>query len=141
VMTDNGSSFRSRRYAKALRRLRIRQNQRKGRAVRPDQLARMGLRASLQHLRTTRPRAACLAPPLQLASPPWQYWLQAANQQDWTKRGQPLEAPHLARAFKPRVDTDSQDHRHRDDGGGCAGLCYDRRGSAADVIETTLAKV
>ena len=46
-MTDNGSSFRSRRYAKALRRLGIRrprtkpytaQDQRQGRAVRPDQL-------------------------------------------------------------------------------------------------------
>jgi len=55
VMTDNGSSFRSRRYAKALRRLRssicaptlYAQNQWQGRALRPDQLARMGLRARL----------------------------------------------------------------------------------------------
>lgn len=59
VMTDNGSSFRSFRYAKALRLLKIRhlrnqalfaQDQRKSRALRPDEPARMGLRASLQHL-------------------------------------------------------------------------------------------
>ena len=59
IMTDNGSSFRSRRYAKALRRLKIKhlrtkplyaQDQRKGRALRSDQLARVGLRTSLRHI-------------------------------------------------------------------------------------------
>jgi transposase InsO family protein len=56
IMTDNGSSFRSRRYAKALRRLKIKHLRTKpytpktnGKAepLRPDQLARVGLRQSL----------------------------------------------------------------------------------------------
>jgi hypothetical protein len=103
-MTDNGSSFRSRRYAKALRWLKIKHLRTKpytpktnGKAERFVQtsLARMGLRPSLQHLRTTRRRAPCLAAPLQLASPTWQYRLQAANQQARSNHGQPVEAPQL----------------------------------------------
>ena len=44
-------------------------NQRQGRALRPDLLARMGLRASLRHIRSPRRRTARLASSLQLASP------------------------------------------------------------------------
>jgi hypothetical protein len=60
IMTDNGVSFRSFRCAKALRPLRIKasahqalhpQDQRKGRALRPNQPARMGPCPRLQHLR------------------------------------------------------------------------------------------
>ena len=90
VMTDNGSSFRSYRYAKALRRLRIKhlrtkpytpENQRKSRALRPDKPARMGLCQAYQHLRRTRRGAARLATPLQLASTSWQSRIKTANQQ------------------------------------------------------------
>ena len=60
VMTDNSSSFRSFRYAKALRRLRIKHLRTKPYALktdwalRPNKLARMGLCPRLQHLRRTR---------------------------------------------------------------------------------------
>ena len=78
VMTDNGSSFRSRRYAKALRRLRVKHLRTKpytpktnGKAERfVQKLARVGLCASLRRIRPTRRRTARLASPLQLAPPP-----------------------------------------------------------------------
>ena len=101
VMTDNGSSFRSRRYAgpapaqdqaPAHETLHA-QDQRKGRALRPDQPPRMGLCTSLHNLRRTRRRAATLAAPLQLASPAWRHRRKTANQQNPHSRGQPLEAP------------------------------------------------
>ena len=104
IMTDSGSSFRSHRYAKALRRLRIKhlrakpytaQNQRQGRALRPDQPARMGLRQGVQHLSTPRRRTAHLASPLQLASPPWRHRSQTSNQQNRPNQGQRVEAPQL----------------------------------------------
>ena len=78
VMTDNGSSFRSRRYAKALRRLQVKQLRTKpytpktnGKAERfVQKLARVGLCTSLRHIRPKRRRTARLASPLQLAPPP-----------------------------------------------------------------------
>jgi hypothetical protein len=103
VMTDNGSSFRSHRYAKALRRLKIKHLRTRpytqGRALRPDQPAPMGLRQGLQHLRTTRRRTAHLAAPLQLASPSWQYRLQAINQQAQPTQRQRVEALQLGDAI------------------------------------------
>ena len=105
VMTDNGSSFRSRRYAKALRLLKIKHLRTKpytpktnGRAERFVQtsLARAGLRQGLRQLRGTRRRTAHLAAP-QLASPSWQYRRPAANQHTRANRGQRVEAPQLER--------------------------------------------
>lgn len=75
VMTDNGSSFRSGRYAKALRLLKIRHL----RALRPDRPPGVGLRPSLPNLSRPRSAALALAPPLQLASTPWQYRIKTAN--------------------------------------------------------------
>ncbi|MGF7006218.1 transposase InsO family protein [Aminobacter sp. BE322] len=58
VMTDNGSCYRSKTFRAALRRLGLRQiftsaihaqDQWKGRALHPDEPARMGLRQSLRH--------------------------------------------------------------------------------------------
>jgi len=69
VMTDNGASFRSRRYPKALRLLKIKhlrtkalhaENQRQGRALRPNLVTRVGLRPSLSHVRSTRSASAGL---------------------------------------------------------------------------------
>ena len=89
VMTGNGSSFRSFRYAKAMPRLRIRhlrtkpytpRTNGKAKRVRPDKPARVGRRPSLPNLRPSRPGAASLAPPLQLASTLWQSRCKTANQ-------------------------------------------------------------
>ena len=80
-MTDNGSSFRSRRYAKALRRLRIKHLRTRPYTPKTNGKAERFVQTSLrewayarayQQLRRTRRRAARLASPLQLASTPWQ---------------------------------------------------------------------
>src|SRR5208282_674384 len=71
------------------------QDQRQGRALHPDQPARMGLRPRLQHLRRARRRTAKMAPSLQLASASWQYRRQATHQPPRTDREQPVEAPQL----------------------------------------------
>ena len=71
------------------------QNQRQGRALRPDQPARMGLRQGVQHLSTPRRRTAHLASPLPLASPPWRHRSQTSNQQNRPNQGQRVEAPQL----------------------------------------------
>ena len=74
VMTDNGVSFRSNRYAKALRLLGIKQktnkalhsqDQRKGRTLRPDLAALMGLCKSLRALRPAQGSPQTLSAPLQ----------------------------------------------------------------------------
>jgi hypothetical protein len=70
------------------------QDQRKGRALRPDQPARMGLRPSLPNLRSSRPGAPVLASPLQLASTPSRHCIKTAHQQTRPNQGQPLEATH-----------------------------------------------
>jgi transposase InsO family protein len=62
VMTDNGSAYKSRRFARLLRRLRIKAHpnppihaahQWQGRALHPDLAARMGLRLRLPDLQTS----------------------------------------------------------------------------------------
>ena len=69
VMTDNGSCYRSKAFARACRRLKLKhirtkpytpQNQRQGRALHPDLATRMGLCPGLSELHTARPRAALL---------------------------------------------------------------------------------
>ena len=103
IMTDNGSSSRSRRYAKALRRLKIKHLRTKPYTPKTNGKAERFVQTSLREWAyaraydTSQQRAAelPLAPSLQLASPPWQYRLQAANQQNPPNRGQPLEAPQL----------------------------------------------
>ena len=52
------------------------QDQRQGRTLHPNRLARMGLCHALQHLKRTRRRAAELAPPLQLAQASWRHTIQ-----------------------------------------------------------------
>ena len=105
IMTDNGSRFPlpslrqgpapAQDQAFANQTLHA-QNQRQGRALRPDQPARMGLRQGVQHLSTPRRRTAHLASPLQLASPPWRHRSQTSNQQNRPNQGQRVEAPQLA---------------------------------------------
>jgi transposase InsO family protein len=69
-MTDNGSAYRSRRFAKALRLLAIRhiftrpytpKDQRQGRKVHPDPPARMGLRTGASLFQGSKRRPAALA--------------------------------------------------------------------------------
>ena len=62
------------------------QDQRQGRALHPDEPARMGLRPRLQHLRRAHRRTAQMAPPLQLASASWQYRRQDTHQPPRTNR-------------------------------------------------------
>jgi len=52
--------------------------------------------AGLQQFSRTHSRTAAMASSLQLASAPWQYRRQAANQPPRPGRGQPPEAPQLA---------------------------------------------
>jgi hypothetical protein len=69
VMTDNGTSFRSRRYPKALRLLKIKhlrtnlhaEDQGQGRTLRPNLATRVGLRPSLSHLGSPGSASADLA--------------------------------------------------------------------------------
>jgi hypothetical protein len=68
---------------------------------------RLSLRASSSAYRSSdqpfrggvgaRRRVAAMATSLQLASPSWQYWLKATNQQTRLGPEQPLEAPQLER--------------------------------------------
>jgi transposase len=57
------------------------EDQRQGRALHPDQPARMGLCPRLQHLKRTSRRTAEMASQLQLAPAAWQYRLGATYQQ------------------------------------------------------------
>ena len=86
VMTDNGSAYRSHAFRKAceaahLKHKRTRAlhatDQRQGRALHPDQLARMGLSASLPHLRRAHRRHAPMAPRLQPTPTALSPWRQA----------------------------------------------------------------
>ena len=104
VMTDNGSCYRSRAFAKACRRLKpawhIRTkphpaHQRQGRALHPDVATRMGLCPRLSQLQTASPRVALLHAPLQLASSSCQYRTTASDQQNRPDQGQPVETPQL----------------------------------------------
>ena len=79
VMTDNGSAYRSHAFRRAcaaagLRHLRHQalhaQDQRQGRALHPDRLARMGLRQALRQLEPAHPGHRPLAAPLQPPPPP-----------------------------------------------------------------------
>ena len=76
VMTDNGSCYRSFAFRRACKRLGLQphphqalhaQDQWQGRALHPDQPARMGLRASLQELPPAKGPATYLAASIQLA--------------------------------------------------------------------------
>ncbi len=100
VMTDNGSSFRSPRYARALRRLKIKHLRTKPYSPKTNGKAERFVQTSLRewayaNLRGTGRRTAHLAAPLQLASPSSPYRRQAANQQTHPNRGQCVEAPQL----------------------------------------------
>ena len=80
VMTDNGACYKSIAFRKPASVFAsstsapgpIRPRPRQGRALHPNQLARMGLCPSLQHLERTRCRAAKMAPSLQFAPSSWQ---------------------------------------------------------------------
>ena len=87
VMTDNGSAYRSHAFRASLpgrpREAQAHQalhatDQRQGRALHSDQLARMGLSASLPHLRRAHRRHAPLAPWLQPTPTPFSPWRQAS---------------------------------------------------------------
>jgi transposase len=105
VMTDNGSCYKSFAFRKACKRLRPQahphqtiypEDQRQGRTLHSDQLARVGLCPRLQHFKRASRRTAKMASPLQLAPASWQYRIDATHQQTRSNQEQPLEAPHLA---------------------------------------------
>ena len=117
VMTDNGSCYRSRAFAKACRHFKLKAhpnktlypaNQRQGRTLHPNRVTRMGLRPRLSELQTTCPGAALLHAPLQLAS------TSATDHQAWPDRGQPAETPHVVVEAKRRSlrQAKSGDWRH-----------------------------
>ena len=102
VMTDNGSCYRSKAFARACRDLGLKHIRTRpytpktnGKAERFIQtaLTGMGLRHRLPDIRPPRRRAARLAAPIQLASPARQHKVQNANQSPRPNRGQPVEAP------------------------------------------------
>ena len=90
VMTDNGSCYRSKDFAKACKKLKIKrirtrpytpEDQRKGRALHTDRIARMGLRTRLPNIRPARRRYAKMPPSLQLAPTSCQLGIQNPHQQ------------------------------------------------------------
>ena len=90
VMTDNGSCYRSKAFAKAcfnlgLKRIRTRPHTPKtnGKA---ERFIQTSLREWAYACGTSDQRAAQMAPPLQLASTPWSYRLKAANRQTRSRR-------------------------------------------------------
>jgi transposase InsO family protein len=110
VMTDNGSCYRSKAFRDACRDLGLKHIRTRpytpktnGKAERFIQtaLAGMGLRPGLSELRSPRRRAADLAAPIQLASPARQSKVTTTHQQTRSRRGQPVEAPQLARGHRP----------------------------------------
>ena len=79
VMTDNGSCYRSKAFRDACRRLTIKHirtqtlhasDQRQGRTLHPDNVARMGLRNRIPQLRPAKSRSAEMAAPLQTGIDP-----------------------------------------------------------------------
>ena len=103
-MTDNGSCYRSNAFRKACRELGLRHIRTRpytpktnGKAERFIQTAlrEWAYAQRLSELQRTRRRAAVLAAPIQLASPPRQPKIQTANQPPRPNRGQPVEAPQL----------------------------------------------
>jgi transposase InsO family protein len=102
VMTDNGSCYRAKAFGDACRDLGILT---RPYSPRTNGKAKRFIQTALREwaYATAYPtsdhrgrRAAALAPPLQLASPPRQPKLQATNQPPRPRRGQPIEAPQLA---------------------------------------------
>src|SRR3982750_5044723 len=85
------------------------QDKRQGRALYPDRPARMGLRSGLPHLGSPRRRVADLAAPIQLASAAQQSKSKSAHQPPRSDRGQPVEAPQLARQLGGEVEQASSD--------------------------------
>src|SRR5215212_1894588 len=77
------------------------QDKRQGRALYPDRPARMGLRSGLPHLGSPRRCVADLAAPIQLAPAAQQSTIKSARQPPRSCRGQPGEAPQLARFSGP----------------------------------------
>ena len=96
IMTDNGSSFRSHRYAKALRGLRIKHLRTKPytprTTARPSASSRPACANGPTPGRTAPPiNAPGPLSPLQLASPPWRHRSQTSNQQNRPNQGQRVE--------------------------------------------------
>jgi transposase InsO family protein len=112
VMTDNGSCYRSRAFARACRasssstsaQSLIPSNQRQGRALHPDIATRMGLWPSLCELQTAGPALALLHAPLQLAPTPCQYRPGATDHQTRPEQGQPVETPQLGQQHMADAD-------------------------------------
>ena len=71
-------------------------DQRQGRTLHPDNVARMGLRNRIPELTPAKSRLAEMAAPLQLASTPCQSQSTNPNQPTRPGSGQPLEASQLA---------------------------------------------
>src|SRR4051794_26986831 len=67
----------------------------------------MGLRSGLPHLGSPRRCVADLAAPIQLASAAQQSKIKSAHQPPRSYRGQPVEAPHLARLSHTFCDTEA----------------------------------
>ncbi len=104
VMTDNGSCYRSKAFAKACKRLGLRHIFTKPYTPKTNGKAERFIQTSLREwayaraYNTSEPthrRAAKMAAPLQLAQASWQYRIKAANQPTRPDREQPVEAPPL----------------------------------------------
>lgn len=105
IMTDNGSCYRSKAFAKTCRNLGLKhvrtrpytpRTQWQGGALPPDRAQGMGLCRGLSGLRPPRRTTAGLAAPRQLVLSARQLKVQNANQSPRQKQGQPVEASQLA---------------------------------------------
>ena len=107
VMTDNGSAYKSPRFAKLLRRLGIRHirtrplhptHQRQGRTLHPDASTRVGLCVPLPQFAAPSRRTAALDAPLQLPSTSLGHFSQTSHLSPWLRREQRPEKLQLASA-------------------------------------------
>ena len=108
VMTDNGSCYRSKAFRKACRDLGLKHIRTRPYTPRTNGKAERFIQTALREWAYAqaydtsalpRRRVADLAAQIQLASSARQPKIQTTNQSPRPRRGQPVEAPHLARAY------------------------------------------
>ena len=110
VMTDNGSCYRSKAFRKACRDLGLKHIRTRPYTPRTNGKAERFIQTALRewayaqayrHIGSARRRVAVLAAQIQLASSARQPKIQTAYQSPRPNRGQPVEAPQLARPSPP----------------------------------------
>lgn len=99
VMTDNGSCYRARAFAKACQRLKLKHIRIEPYTPRTNGKAECFIQTSLREWAYARAYMNSKQRAQDLAPSSCQYRRQAALEQTWPNRGQPVEIPQLEREF------------------------------------------